>query len=256
MRRRVVAVLVGCALSLTAAAVEATTIAVVQSAFNVYIGVDSLRRVGDQRTTSCKIQRTGDTILALTGVVAYEGAPYAIDDAVARTAGTWVGTVEQRADLLADALRTQLLSLSRFLLAGDEARRDFYDRRLRDQQVIQFVVTRSERGLQRVAIRLLVPSVVDGAAVVAIRAIEFEGYVVLGTSAAARRMGPAEQQLLFTLPGAVVARRLVEAEIRETPEAVGPPVQIIEAGSAGLRWIERTDVCGDGGSAGQPGRLQ
>lgn len=248
--------LAGCALSLTAAAAEATTIAVVQSAFNVYIGVDSLRRVGDQRTTSCKIQRTGDTVLALTGVVAYEGAPYTIDDAVAKTASQWVGSVEQRADMLADAIRAELLSLSRYLLAGDEARREFYDRRLRDQQVIQFVVTRSERGLQRVAIRLLVPSVVEGAAVVAIRSMEFEGYAVLGTSAAARRMGPAEQQLLFTLPGAVVARRLVEAEIKETPEAVGPPVQIIEAGSAGLRWIERSDVCSDGGPAGPPGRVQ
>ena len=65
------------------------------------------------------------------------------------------------------------------------------------------------------------------------RSLDFEGFAVLGTSSATRKMSTGQQQVLSMLPGVDIARRLLEAEIRDTPEAVGPPINIIEAGVGG-----------------------
>ena len=79
--------------------------------------------------------------------------------------------------------------------------------------------------------------------VVTTRTLDFEGFAVLGTSSATRKMSTGQQQVLSMLPGVDIARRLLEAEIRDTPEAVGPPINIIEAGAAGVRWIDRSPAC-------------
>ena len=88
----------------------------------------------------------------------------------------------QRADTLASVIRTQLSSLSKFLREGSDSAREYFEKRLRDQEAIQFVVTRNEHRLQRVAIRLLIPSIKDDTVVVTTRALDFEGFAVLGTS--------------------------------------------------------------------------
>ena len=231
------------ALFLAVGTAEATTIVVVRSAFNIYIGVDSLRREGDQRTEICKIRRQGDTVVAIAGFMAAEGSPVSIETAIDEASASWSGTVDERADALATVVRSQLSSLSRYLREGSDSARDYFEKRLRDQEAIQFVVTRHEDRLQRVAIRLLTPTIKDDTVVVTTRALDFEGFAVLGTSSATRKMSTGQQQVLSMLPGVDIARRLLEAEIRDTPEAVGPPINIIEAGSAGVRWIDRSAVC-------------
>jgi hypothetical protein len=175
--------------------------------------------------------------------MAAQGSPVSIESAVAEASASWSGTVDQRADALAAVIRSRLSSLSKFLREGNESAREYFEKRLRDQEAIQFVVTRNEDRLQRVAIRLLTPNVKDDTVVVTTRALDFEGFAVLGTSSATRKMSTGQQQVLSMLPGVEIARRLLEAEIRETPEVVGPPVNIIEAGSAGVRWIDRSGVC-------------
>ena len=222
---------------------DATTIVVVRSAFNVYIGADSLRREGDERSEICKISHHGDTVVAMAGFMAAQGSPVSVESAVAEASASWSGTVDQRADALAAVIRSRLSSLSKFLREGNESAREYFEKRLRDQEAIQFVVTRNEDRLQRVAIRLLTPSVTDDTVVVTTRALDFEGFAVLGTSSATRKMSTGQQQVLSMLPGVEIARRLLEAEIRETPEVVGPPINIIESGSAGVRWIDRSGVC-------------
>lgn len=231
------------ALLLAAATAEATTIVVVRSAFNVYIGADSLRREGDVRSQVCKIQRDGNTVVAIAGFMAAQGSPVSIETAFAEASRTWSGTVDQRADALAGVIRMQLARLAEFLRTGSESARRYFEQRLRDQEAIQFVVTRYEDRLQRVAIRRLVPRLEGEAVVVTSHELDFEGFAVLGSSAATRKMSAGQQQVLSMLPGVDIARRLLEAEIRETPEAVGPPINIIEAGASGLRWIERDAVC-------------
>jgi hypothetical protein len=243
MPQRRVALLLAAVLALPAAAVEATTLVVVRSAFNVYIGADSLRREGDQRTEVCKIKRHGDTVVAIAGFMGAQGSPVSIETAFEEASATWSGSVEQRADTLANVIRTQLASLSKFLREGNESAREYFEKRLQDQEAIQFVVTRNEDRLQRVAIRLMVPSIRDDMVVVTTRPLEFEGWAVLGTSTATRKMSPGAQQVISTFPGAEIARRLLEGEIRDTPEAVGPPINIIEAGAAGFKWIERSPGC-------------
>jgi|SRR5688572_2311593 hypothetical protein len=237
------AALLACVLTVAASTAEATTIVVVRSAFNVYIGADSLRREGDERTEICKIKHHGDTVVAIAGFMAAQGSPVSIETAIAEASASWSGTVEQRADALAAVVRSQLSSLSKFLREGNDSAREYFEKRLRDQEAIQFVVTRNENRLQRVAIRLLIPSIKDDTVVVTTRALDFEGFAVLGTSSATRKMSTGQQQVLSMLPGVDIARRLLEAEIRDTPEAVGPPINIIEAGSAGVRWIDRSAVC-------------
>jgi hypothetical protein len=243
MPRLRAACLVICALSLAAPAAQATTIVVVRSAFNVYIGADSMRREGDQRSEICKIRHYGDTVVAMAGFMAAQGSPVSIESAVDEASASWSGTTEQRADALAAEVRTRLSSLSRFLREGSDSARQYFEKRLRDQEAIQFVVTRNEDRLQRVAIRLLIPSIKDDTVVVTTRSLDFEGFVVLGTSSATRKMSPGQQQALSMLPGPEIARRLLEAEIRDTPEAVGPPINIIETGAAGIRWIDRSGAC-------------
>ena len=232
-----------CALALGTPPAEATTIVVVRSAFNVYIGVDSLRREGDERSDVCKIKRDGDTVVAIAGFMAAQGSPVSIETAFDEASASWSGTVEQRADTLANVIRTQLSSLSKFLREGSDSAREYFEKRLRDQEAIQFVVTRNEQRLQRVAIRLLVPSIKDDTIVVTTRALDFEGFAVLGSSTATRKMSTGQQQVLSMLPGVDIARRLLDAEIKDSPDSVGPPINIIEAGSAGVRWIERATVC-------------
>jgi ATP-dependent protease HslVU (ClpYQ) peptidase subunit len=243
MSARRAAPLLLCSLALGIPAAEATTIVVVRSAFNVYIGADSLRREGDERSEICKIKRHGDTVVAIAGFMAAQGSPVSIETALDEAGAAWSGTVEQRADTLASVIRTQLSSLSKFLREGSDSAREYFEKRLLDQEAIQFVVTRNEDRLQRVAIRLLIPSIKDDTVVVTTRALDFEGFAVLGTSSATRKMSTGQQQVLSMLPGVDIARRLLEAEIRDTPEAVGPPINIIEAGNAGVRWIERSGVC-------------
>ena len=221
----------------------ATTIVVVRSAFNVYIGADSLRREGDQRGEICKIRYVGDTVVAMAGFMAAQGGPVSIESAVDEASASWSGTIDQRADALAAVIRSQLASLSKFLRDGSDSAREYFEKRLRDQEAIQFVLTRHEDRLQRVAIRLLIPSIKDDTVVVTTRALDFEGFAVLGTSSATRQMSPGQQQVLSMLPGVEIARRLLEAEIRDTPEAVGPPINIIEAGATGIRWIDRNGAC-------------
>ena len=140
-------------------------------------------------------------------------------------------------------VRSQLAGLSKFLREGSDSAREYFEKRLRDQEAIQFVVTRNENRLQHVAIRLLIPSIKDDTVVVTTRTLDFEGFAVLGTSSATRKMSTGQQQVLSMLPGVDIARRLLEAEIRDTPEAVGPPINIIEAGAGGVRWIDRSPAC-------------
>ena len=235
--------LLACVLTLAASPAGATTIVVVRSAFNIYIGADSLRREGDERTEICKIRHQGDTVVAIAGFMSAQGSPVSIETAIDEASASWSGTVDQRADALAAVVRSQLSSLSKFLRDGNDSAREYFERRLRDQEAIQFVVTRHEDRLQRVAIRLLIPTVRDDTVVVTTRALDFEGFAVLGTSSATRKMSTGQQQVLSMLPGVDIARRLLEAEMRDTPDAVGPPINIIEAGSAGVRWIDRSAVC-------------
>jgi ATP-dependent protease HslVU (ClpYQ) peptidase subunit len=243
MPQRRDALLLAAVLALPTAAAEATTLIVVRSAFNVYIGADSLRREGDQRTEVCKIKRHGDTVVAIAGFMGAQGSPVSIETALEEASATWSGSVEQRADTLANVIRNQLASLAKFLREGNESAREYFEKRLRDQEAIQFVVTRNEDRLQKVAIRLLVPSIREDTVVVTTRPLEFEGWAVLGTSTATRKMSAGAQQVISTFPGAEIARRLLEAEMRDTPEAVGPPINIIEAGAAGFKWIERSPIC-------------
>jgi hypothetical protein len=231
------------AVILAAPPAGATTIVVVRSAFNVYIGADSLRREGDQRNQICKIRHLGDTVVAVAGFMAAQGSPVSIESAVDQASASWSGTVDQRADALANVIRTRLSNLSTFLREGSDSAREYFEKQLRDQEAIQFVVTRNEDRLQRVAIRLLTPSLKGDTVVVTTRSLDFEGFAVLGTSSATRKMSTGQQQVLSMLPGVEIARRLLDAEIRETPEAVGPPINIIEAGAAGIRWIDRSGVC-------------
>ena len=237
------AFLLACVLTVATSTAEATTIVVVRSAFNVYIGADSLRREGDERSEICKIKHHGDTVVAMAGFMAAQGSPVSIETAVAEASTTWSGTADQRADALAAVVRSQLAGLSKFLREGSDSAREYFEKRLRDQEAIQFVVTRNEDRLQHVAIRLLIPSIKDDTVVVTTRTLDFEGFAVLGTSSATRKMSTGQQQVLSMLPGVDIARRLLEAEIRDTPEAVGPPINIIEAGAAGVRWIDRSPAC-------------
>ena len=235
--------LLACVLTVATSTAEATTIVVVRSAFNVYIGADSLRREGDERSEICKIKHHGDTVVAMAGFMAAQGSPVSIETAVAEASASWSGTADQRADALAAVVRSQLAGLSKFLREGSDSAREYFEKRLRDQEAIQFVVTRNEDRLQHVAIRLLIPSIKDDTVVVTTRTLDFEGFAVLGTSSATRKMSTGQQQVLSMLPGVDIARRLLEAEIRDTPEAVGPPINIIEAGAAGVRWIDRSPAC-------------
>ena len=75
------------------------------------------------------------------------------------------------------------------------------------------------------AIRLLVPSIKDDTVVVTTRALDFEGFAVLGTSSATRKMSTGQQQVLSMLPGVDIARRLLEAEIRDSPDSRRPADQ-------------------------------
>lgn len=238
-----VASVIAAGLLLTAGTAKATTIVVVRSAFNVYIGADSLRREGDARSEICKIQRDGDTVVAIAGFMAAQGSPISIETAFGEASRLWSGSVEQRADALTAVISRRLTGLSRYLREGSASAKAYFEQRLRDQEAIQFVVTRYEDRLQRVAIRMLVPSLRGDEVVVTQRALDFEGFAVLGSSTATRQMSTGQQQVLSMLPGVDIARRLLEAEIRATPEAVGPPINIVEAGAAGIRWIERDAVC-------------
>ena len=65
--------------------------------------------------------------------------------------------------------------------------------------------------------------------------------VRLGVARAFNRLSTPDRREAFALPGAEAAKRFVEAEFRSN--LVGPPVNVVELGSAGIRWIAQSVAC-------------
>jgi hypothetical protein len=43
----------------------------------------------------------------------------------------------------------------------------------------------------------------------------------------------------------VAVRHLVEDEIMDMPDAVGPPVEMLRVSEGGIKWVEDPGSCGD-----------
>ena len=112
------------------------------------------------------------------------------------------------------------------------------------QAVVQTVLVGVDGDSPVAIVTTLVPVISRGVVPVEPRDFPFPASapgVMLGTSTAFNRMSLSERRRAFALPGPEAARRLVEAEF--VSSLVGPPVNVVEIGSGGIRWIDQSPAC-------------
>ena len=237
------------ALLLAEAPLRATTLAIIRTPDQVIIAADS-RRVwhgSDQRPQlTCKLGAHDDIIFAMAGLVLENN--FDARALVTSVLGT-PGALEERALVLERLIRGPLLGMLTRIrhqmprLFAEQLESGFVLNvtlaAVRDQ-VAQlemrdfYAETAPDGGLRLRVVRVSCPRDCP-------RPTE-----VFGVGETAAMM-----QHLTSVPGLPptglpeLAAQLVEVEIANRPGLVGPPVDVIRAGHAGVEWLRQKPACGD-----------
>ena len=234
------------AILLADAPVHATTLAIIRTPDQVIIAADS-RRVwhgGDQLPQlTCKVGAHDDVVFAMAGLVLeHTFDAHALVTMVLDTPGT----LEEHALVLERMLRGPLLGMlarirhelprlfaeqlaSGFVLnvTLGAVRHQVAQLEMRDF----YAETGPDGALRLRVVRVSCPRECP-------RPTEVFG---VGETAAMMQHLVALPQLPEELPA--LAAHLVEIEIADRPALVGPPVDVIRAGRAGVEWLQRKPAC-------------
>jgi hypothetical protein len=52
-----------------------------------------------------------------------------------------------------------------------------------------------------------------------------------------------QRERIFSLPSELAVIGIIEAQIRETPQVVGPPINLVKIGPTGYEWMRSSEVC-------------
>ena len=235
------------AILLAGATVRATTLVVIRTPHQVIIAADSLVvwHGTDQGTPlTCKLDTHGDVIFAIAGLMLES-------DFDARRFVRLVldtpGSLEQRALVLERVLRGPLLGMLRRIRR--ELPRQFAEQlesgfvlnvtiaafrnRVAELEMRDFYAETTPTGELRLrVVRVSCPRDCP-------QPTEVFG---VGETAAMMQHLSSLPRFPAELPG--LAKQLVEIEIDDVPALVGPPVDVVRAGDAGIEWLQRKPACG------------
>jgi hypothetical protein len=231
---------------------NATTIVLVRSDGKLYLAADSRRVVGAGRPQqrireACKIRVGGGLVMAAAGLVDVPDLPdlpggLSLDRAFSRASDSWTTTasLREKNTLFVDRAIAEVRPYWQKLVAVPGGR----GREWLAQAVVQTVVVGVDGDTPVAIVTTLVPRIARGVLSVDTRDFPFPESapgVMLGVSTAFNRMSLFERGQTFARPGAEAARGLVEAEFISS--LVGPPVNVVEIGSSGIRWIDQSPAC-------------
>src|SRR6185436_15622739 len=248
MKAAVIALSVACLASVA----NATTIVVVRSGDKLYLAADSRRIIGAGRPQqrireACKIRGRGGLVMAAAGLVDVPDLPdlpggLSLERAFSTASESWTPTSSLRAKntLLVDRAIAEVRPYWQKLVALPGGR----GREWLARAVVQTVLVGVDGDAPGAIVTTLVPSISGGVVSVQPRDFPFPESapgVMLGVSTAFNRMSLFDRGQAFALPGALAAKRLVEGEF--TSSLVGPPVNVVEISSSGIRWIDQSPAC-------------
>lgn len=235
------------AILLAGATVRATTLVVIRTPHQVIIAADSLvvwHGTDRGAPLTCKLDTHGDVIFAIAGLMLES-------DFDARRFVRLVldtpGSLEQRALVLERVLRGPLLGMLGRIRR--ELPRQFAEQlesgfvlnvtiaavrnRVAELEMRDFYAETTPTGELRLrVVRLSCPRDCP-------QPTEVFG---VGETAAMMQHLSSLPRFPAELPG--LAKQLVEIEIDDVPALVGPPIDVVRAGDAGIEWLQRKPACG------------
>ena len=236
------------AMLLTDAPVQATTLAIIRTPDQVIIAADSLLvwYGGDRRPQlTCKLDSHDDVIFAMAGLVMSAENDFDVHATVNLVLRT-PGTLEERALVLERLIQGRLLgTLTRIRhelpnLFAQQLESGFVlnvtlasvRNRVAQLEMRDFYAETSPDGrLQLRVVRVSCPRDCPR---------QTEVFGVGETSAMMRHLGTLPH---FPTGLPMFAEQLVEIEIAGRPALVGPPVDVVRAGDAGVEWLQRKPAC-------------
>lgn len=233
-----------------ATAASATTIVVVRSGGAMYLAADSRRIIGSARRQqvreACKIRVRGGLVMAAAGLVDLPGMPdlpggVSLDRAFTKASESWTpeSSLREKNRLFIERAIAEVRPYWQKLVSTRVP-----ERKWRGQAVVQTVLVGSDGGTPVAIVTTLVPKIAGNVVSVEPRDFPFPESapgVMLGVATAFNRLSLFERGQAFALPGREAAKRLVEAEF--VSSQVGPPVNVVEISSGGIRWLDQSAAC-------------
>jgi hypothetical protein len=218
----------------------------------LYLAADSRRITGAGRpaqkiSAACKIRVGGGLVMAAAGLVDVPDLPdlpggLSLDRAFAKAGDSWgaSSSLRDKNALFVDRAVAEVRPYWQKLVALPGGR----GREWLGQAVVQTVLVGVDGDAPAAIVTSLVPVIARGVVSVEQRDFPFPESapgVMLGISTAFNGMSLSERRRAFALPGPEAARRFVEAEFASS--RVGPPVNVVEIASGGIRWIDQSPGC-------------
>ena len=227
---------------------EATTVVVVRTPSEVYIGADS--RVGDVRdetfsSTACKIRQVGDLFFAFSGLPRIPGVDSGLMDIIEEAVsygGSIADMVEEFDDIIVDAWTDGLKTLK-------EERPDFYRKEVKGRNVLQIAFAGIQKRKPVFFMRHLKAVDKGGYPGIAIFKKSCPGdcrhgkvIAYLGqTGALDSHMSDSGEVWKDGYVEGI--RELITLQMEAEPEQVGPPIDILLIKRQGARWIQVKSEC-------------
>ena len=231
---------------LLGATADATTLAILRTREELVIAADSrMTLYGGRPQQACKIQRRGDVVFATAGlVVSSEGAldVHAVITDVLRRPVTWtehVQTIEQR---LQEPLLRTLRRMQRELPAQ-------FREQVGQGFALHVTLAAFRFGYPVLEMReFFVEAAPDSGLRLRIRRVSCPGECsrqtdVFGVGETEAMMREVRRLRRFPPDLAALGHDLVRLQIRESPQHVGPPVDVIRLTGAGVDWVVRKPSC-------------
>lgn len=236
------------AITLAGATARATTLAIIRTATEVIIAGDSLLvwYGGNlSRQITCKLDTQDDVIFGMAGLVVSPENDFDAHALIKLVLAT-PGSLEERATVLERLIQGRLLgTLTRTRLALPE----LFAQQLEGGFVLNVTLAAVRDNVAQLEMRdFYAETAPDGALRLQVARVSCprdcprttEVFGVGETNAMMQHLGS-----LPSLPARLpeLADELVRIEIADRPTLVGPPVDIVRAGTRGIDWVRRKPSC-------------
>lgn len=235
--------------ALTSASVltaRATSVVAVRTPKMIVIAGDSKTVMGTDVGLLCKVRVVNDVAYGESGILMVPSRQFVATDIVGR-ALDHEGGLSVRADAFSRDIVEPLTKLSTELREGDPPG---YVKLVKDKVVFSVVFAAFEDHMAKMIMRYWTASEKDGRVVLtqsnyACPGDCETGYVALGDNDAVTADVVKHPAIWKDLGLEVAVRHLVEDEIMDMPDAVGPPVEILRVSEGGIQWVEDPGSCAD-----------
>lgn len=227
-----------------------TTIVIARVSDFVLIGADSKLSYGESSIPSetfCKIGQSEDVFFAIAGTLKNDAIGWSVKESAIRASKTEGSLL----DKVAAFERQVIPPLTQTLEMVKKDRPSFYEKKYNsgDKVALSIVFVRFEKGIPVILIRefqSLSPTSIN-----IIRTAcpgncnEKVQFYYLGQSDAIKHFVDKNPPSLTPHNIASFVNKLVEVEIEDRPNEVGPPIDILRVEKDSARWIQKKNECPD-----------